>query len=120
MVWGVQPEFGAAEHMITHGVHGTPRHSRESASFNAIPMRRRAERIQPCSEIVGQSGTGVAKVATSTEKRAADSALTLRIGSGALAAHRLSIAESAQLFATNVAVSDVCQNGARLQSQREA
>ena len=93
IVTGVKPEFGAAQCMVTHRVpwKGTPRHSRQSASSNAMPIRNCVDIIHPDWKLLVFQGLQFTKVVTSTEKRAADNALSLRIRSGACAIQCFSI-----------------------------
>ena len=70
---------------------GTPGHSRQSASSNAMPICNCVDIIHPDWKLLVFQGLQFTKVVTSTEKRAADNALSLRIRSGACAIQCFSI-----------------------------
>ena len=71
-----------------------PAHRRKSASSKQMPMRMRADKSHPRSEIGGCSGPGATSEVMSTENRAAIRSLSLRMRRGTFALQHFSVAVS--------------------------
>ena len=89
----MQANLGAAQRSVADGVHRrrAPGVHTRFVIIQAIPTRKRTDKVQPRSEIAGLSGPETTSDVKSIEKQAAESALSFRSRSGALASQRLSM-----------------------------